>query len=294
MDEEAATMSHANGGVRNTCPFIVSNNTDVNGPKVLKDHPSSELCNISLAKCCSICTTDKDCTSFVLAAPSSWSVCLHQPYCFLLSGFSSTKGKANSHVGTRHPPAPTPAPGPTPPPTPKPNCVLFGDNGQHNMQQTWSGQVSSIFGCPRRGCVGSPLQFHAAVYSIQKGGRTAPIFLGSSDHAAVPFRFPDPSAVPGVFALRDSPRFVPPEWGATPAPTTVDPALRNRSGYDARNDADDVYLFIPPLTATEPPARSSSADMKHAYSALRSDVLALTGEVPRLPDWAFGTWFTGE
>ena len=52
----------------------------------------------------------------------------------------------------------------------------------------------------------------------------------------MPFRFPDPATIPGAFALRDFPRFLVPAWGATPAPPTVDPALRNTSGYDKRNE----------------------------------------------------------
>lgn len=80
-----------------------------------------------------------------------------------------------------------------------------------------------------------------------------------------------------VFAMRDAPRIVPAPWGQTPAPAGA--ALPNSSGWDLRNDAADVYLFV-----------ASPALGGHA--ALRSQVLKLTGGVPRLPDWAFGLWFT--
>jgi hypothetical protein len=291
-----------------SCDFQLKNNTDVNGPSVLKDHSSAQLCNSSLTKCCALCSSDKECMSFVLAPPSAWSTKLcnnpEASYCFLLASYKSTHTSSGSQVGNKHrTPTPAPAPPPVPPPpTPKPNCVLFADNKMHNTQQTWDADDRSIFGCPRRGCVGSPLQLHANVYRLlkRKGAgqavKTVPVLLGSTDHAAVPFRFPDPSAIPRAFALRDSPRFVVPAWGATPAPTSVDPALRNSSGYDSRNDADDVYIFVPPLPTTDPvsdpPTPPTSTDAKSAYAALRSDVLGLTGQVPRLPDWAFGIWFT--
>ena len=50
----------------------------------------------------------------------------------------------------------------------------------------------------------------------------------------------------------------------------------NTSGYDIRNDADDIYLFV----------------VRGDYTALKTAYVALTGPVPLLPDWAFGTWFT--
>ena len=67
-----------------------------------------------------------------------------------------------------------------------------------------------------------------------------------------------------------------PEGGAIPQSHLTDPQLQNTSGYDIRNDADDIYIFI----------------AKGNYTRLKRDFIALTGPVPRLPDWAFGTWFT--
>jgi hypothetical protein len=54
------------------------------------------------------------------------------------------------------------------------------------------------------------------------------------------------------------------------------PALRNSSGYDIRNDADDVYLLL---------SRANYTGLKQAF-------LRLTGPIPLLPDWSYGTWFT--
>jgi hypothetical protein len=79
----------------------------------------------------------------------------------------------------------------------------------------------------------------------------------------------------GVLALRDSPRFLVPEGGAIPHPD-VEAALHNTSGYDIRNDADDVYLLL------------SRAN----YTRLKQDFLRLTGPIPLLPDWSYGIWFT--
>ena len=115
---------------------------------------------------------------------------------------------------------------------------------------------------------------HCSVYNTTTGA-----LLGTSDDASAPFNFPAPSdrlvLESAVFPLRDSPRFLVPPGGAIPQ-TNVDSALANTSGYDIRNDADDVYLFL-----------------THAnYTQLKLDFLALTGPIPLLPDWAFGPWFT--
>ena len=82
------------------------------------------------------------------------------------------------------------------------------------------------------------------------------------------------SSKPLVFAIRDAPRFVPPPWGATPAPAGgLHP---NSSGFDLDNSAADVYLFV----------------ARHGHARLRRDVLDLTGDVPALPTYAFGLWFS--
>jgi len=91
--------------------------------------------------------------------------------------------------------------------------------------------------------------------------------------------FPTPRNVPRVFALRDSPRIVPPPWGATPAPDNYTGPCNATSGFDLRNAAPDAYFFIVPQTTG-------------GYQALRREYLKLIGPVPQLPDYAFGTWFT--
>jgi len=91
---------------------------------------------------------------------------------------------------------------------------------------------------------------------------------------------PAPGNVPAAWTISDSPRLVPPAWGATPAPKRVDPALAATSGWDNRNDAPDVYVFIPGTGG---------------YTQLKQDFLALTGPVPKPPLYVLGfidsRWF---
>jgi alpha-glucosidase (family GH31 glycosyl hydrolase) len=84
------------------------------------------------------------------------------------------------------------------------------------------------------------------------------------------------------YGLLDKPRFFVPEWGAAPIPdgAQVDEDLRISNGYDFGNQVDgDTYVFL------------LGGDLD-AFAAARKDFLALTGPVPELPDFAFGTWFT--
>ena len=91
---------------------------------------------------------------------------------------------------------------------------------------------------------------------------------------------PAPGNVPDAWTMSDSPRLVPPAWGATPAPKRVDPALAATSGWDSRNDAPDVYVFMP---------------RQGGYNQLRKDFLELTGPVPKPPLFVLGfidsRWF---
>lgn len=84
---------------------------------------------------------------------------------------------------------------------------------------------------------------------------------------------PEPGHCPQVWTMADSPRLVPPAWGATPAPKTVDSDLESKSGWDDRNDAPDIYVFVPG---------------KDGYKQLRKDFLALTGPVPKPPLYILG------
>ena len=85
---------------------------------------------------------------------------------------------------------------------------------------------------------------------------------------------PAPSALPAVWMLGDHPRAVPSARGALPPPTgEEDPA----SGWDLDNDAPDVYVFFPAASG---------------YAAFRSDFLTLTGQIPLVPLYALGLWYS--
>ncbi|CAK0793240.1 unnamed protein product [Prorocentrum cordatum] len=84
------------------------------------------------------------------------------------------------------------------------------------------------------------------------------------------------------YALVDHPRFHQPEWGATPVPpkAEVGTGLEPTSGYDFDNGVEgDTYVFL-------------LGDDLDGWMASRAEFAALTGPVPVLPDYAYGTWFT--
>lgn len=76
---------------------------------------------------------------------------------------------------------------------------------------------------------------------------------------------PGPSVVPSSWVLCDSPRIIPPPWGALPPP----PAETSRtSGWDLDNPARDVFVFLPGAGG---------------YRQLVSDFISLTGRIPLPP-----------
>jgi len=84
---------------------------------------------------------------------------------------------------------------------------------------------------------------------------------------------PDPGNKINAWTMPDSPRIIPPLWGATPAPESYsrDPY----SGWDADNDRFDVYVFLPG---------------ERGYRQLVDDFIKLTGPIPVPPLYAFGLW----
>lgn len=81
---------------------------------------------------------------------------------------------------------------------------------------------------------------------------------------------PAPGERPRAWAVADTPRIVPPPWGATPAPAGAPQGAT--SGWDAGNDAPDLYVFLP------------GGD----YRRLRADVLRLAGPTELPPLYLFG------
>ena len=83
---------------------------------------------------------------------------------------------------------------------------------------------------------------------------------------------PHPEANTTAWAICDTPRYVPAEWGYGPAPEGADHYQDN--GWDLTNDSKDVYVFLP------------GGDNK----LLRKEYLDLTGRAELMPLYAFGGW----
>lgn len=83
---------------------------------------------------------------------------------------------------------------------------------------------------------------------------------------------PSPRRVFTAWVIADTPRLVPPAWGAVaPPPDETSPT----SGWRTDRDAPDLYVFL-----TEP----------GGYAELRANLLRLTGPTPIPPRYAFGLW----
>ena len=121
----------------------LTNATDVSNPVVIRGNESTQ-CNMSVAECCGACDANPECRAFVLAAPSSWSVCPHLPYCFLLRSYTGTHGKPGTTFGTKAS-GPSPPHPPPSPPAPHTNCALNLGYGETHIG-------GETLGCPRRGC----------------------------------------------------------------------------------------------------------------------------------------------
>lgn len=85
--------------------------------------------------------------------------------------------------------------------------------------------------------------------------------------------FPNPGDNERIWLMPDTPRIIPPDWGATPAPKVFE--HDENSGWDINNSAPDFYAFIPGQGGVE---------------QLRHDFLKLTGRIPLPPIYAFGLW----
>lgn len=90
-----------------------------------------------------------------------------------------------------------------------------------------------------------------------------------------PKPFPEPHRLGAVYLVPDTPRVVPPEWGATPQPPGRRIEHERTSGWDLTNDAPDIYVFL-----------NTDGD----YDATRREFLRLTGPIPLPPLWVLGFW----
>ncbi len=84
---------------------------------------------------------------------------------------------------------------------------------------------------------------------------------------------PSPGDDVDAWAIADSPRMVPAEWGFTPQPED-NTEFTNTNGFDLTNDAPDMFVFLPAGDALQ----------------LRKDFISLTGSTEMLPLNAFGAW----
>ncbi len=81
---------------------------------------------------------------------------------------------------------------------------------------------------------------------------------------------PDPGVASASWAFSDSPRIIPPSWGALPPPEGL---ATSTSGWDVSNQARDVFVFLPAA---------------NGYRELVTDFLRLTGRIPMPPLCALG------
>jgi len=76
-----------------------------------------------------------------------------------------------------------------------------------------------------------------------------------------------------AFAIADTPRVVPAAWGFSPQPES-NKKHRKTNGWDTKNDAPDMYIFLP----------------GNDHVQLRADFVRLTGRTEMLPLAALGAW----
>ena len=106
----------------------------------------------------------------------------------------------------------------------------------------------------------------ASIWSRDSHGKGKPIFDYDPAHPVTNSAWlPTPGHMPRSWAIADSPRLIPAPQGLTP--DGQDPT----SGWDVKNDAPDLYVFLP-----------------HSYAQLRKEFLHLTGPIEMPPLYALG------
>ena len=84
---------------------------------------------------------------------------------------------------------------------------------------------------------------------------------------------PEPGSTPNAWAIADTPRVVPAEWGYAPQPAG-NAKFADYNGWDSTNDSPDMYIFVPKGDARQ----------------LRKDFVALTGDSELTPIKSLGLW----
>ena len=109
--------------------------------------------------------------------------------------------------------------------------------------------------------------------SVQPSWLSARWVISSSDNLTNnSYWLPNPKDTPQAWAIVDTPRYVPADWGYSPAPANS--SYYDTNGWDLTNNAPDVYVFLP------------KGDRKQ----LRSDFITLTGRSELIPLYALGGW----
>jgi len=86
---------------------------------------------------------------------------------------------------------------------------------------------------------------------------------------------PGPGDTAKAWVMRDSPRLVPPVWGATPGPSSTEGENTAASGWKLDGPVHDDYIFIL---------------QNNTYQRFQKNFLKLTGPTPLPPLYAFGLW----
>ena len=227
---------------------------DVLSPSRSKNYPNGAVANDS-GDCCFKCEQDDDCVVWVFAENSN-------------TKSSSTE----DDPGT--------------------NCWPL------NSFSGFQPSSQRVVGCSDAYCAGSVSPF--AVLEVYLPDSTLAWSLSDENHddGSAPLNYvswPAPSEGKTGYAFEDSPRFFVPSWGPTPIPSnaSVDPKLADTNGYDFTNNVKgDTYVFIFPRNSGSDTKNNDSPSDLNSWHASRRDFLTLTGPVPLLPDYAYGTWFT--
>lgn len=139
-----------------------------------------------------------------------------------------------------------------------------------------------VLGCADESCGGVKHPWKdITVTDLATGATTYQLSTQQSSNTPMnQLNWPSPTTATG-YAFVDEPRFFVPAWGPAPMPKNASQDHASTNGYDYTNDvAGDTYIFL--FSDKELPSWFHS----------RQELLALTGKVPLLPDYAFGTWFT--
>lgn len=149
----------------------------------------------------------------------------------------------------------------------RPTFTVVGRPRPLKAEKTvWADGTTSLRNGALRVLIPAKLDGLTGIRVLEAGGTT--IFTGAKELPANTY-LPSPSPQSLSWAMADTPRLVPPKWGATPQPKSGDSPT---SGWDTTNDAPDIYIF------------------SGSFADIREDFLSLTGKVAMPPLYSLGFW----